>query len=45
MQIGSDIIVVYYACNSRVVIYSKYYRNSGWHDFWRHWCHSQQWQI
>jgi len=24
---GSDIIVIYYSCNS------KYYSNSGWHDF------------
>jgi len=26
-RFGSDIIVIYYSCNS------KYYSDSGWHDF------------
>ena len=33
MRFDSDIIVIYYSCNSWVVNYSKYYSNSGWHDF------------
>jgi len=32
-QFGSDIIVIYYSCNSWGVNYSKYYGDSGWHDF------------
>ena len=42
MWFGSDIIVIYYSCNSWVVNLQQILQQQWTVWLWRHWCHSQQ---